>query len=293
MSTSFDEGTVASWRSFEQRLGRALDQMGTSWFEIGLPAGNDEDLGAAVLLESADDRVMALLCGAPVRAHAALAALGWQPPDPADDVPAMWRSCVPVGQEEVLVGMVSGTLRHVFGVVDPTALTDTMAGPSPGGGAPGPQDVATLVESPGCPEELQALVDRTLTAHLGHAVQHDADGDVPVTNGTVPVWVQVSTRAPRVRLFSHVVCDVRRTRQARIEMDVLNRRTADICFYLDEDTVVAEAYVQARPFAAQHLTDLLDHMLETLDDLAGDFAARVEGRTFFDGLVPPSTEESR
>jgi hypothetical protein len=299
MSTRFEDAVTASWAQFEGRLGAAIAGLEDDWIEIGVQGRGDPDEEPSVDIGASPTEIYAFLYDFPGRAAEALRALGWEPQVRTEDPIVDWEAKLPRSHQDVLVSMVTGALRSAYGVLDPSFLVSDLSGEEPQAEAeedPGSEPPVELVEppisTPASPEELQSLVDQTLSAHLELEVQHDADGDVPITNGIVPVWVQVSPSSPRVRVFSHVVVDVRRKRQALIEMDVLNRRSVGISFYLEEDRIVAESYVSATPFVAQHLVETVDDMLAKLDDLAGDLAERVTGQLFFHDVVPP-TGESR
>ena len=303
MSTRFEDAVTASWGAFEKRLGAALHRLGDGWIEIRVMVSDDSDEEPMVDIGGVPSEVRAFLYDAPAarfrrvdgpwlasrgtprRGHG----LGGEAPVVPDrgagehggrsspNGVRRARPCIP--------GRRHGSRRHDR--EDADAESDEEAAIE----APG-ELVEPPISTPTCVDELQSLVDQTLSAHLEVEVQHDDDGDVAITNGIVPVWVQVSPTAPQVRVFSIVASSVERTRQARIEMDVLNRRTTDISFYLEQDHVIAEAYVNAHPFVPQHLSQLVDHVLTTLDDLAPDLALRVGGRMFFEGVLPPAGEST-
>ena len=85
-----------------------------------------------------------------------------------------------------------------------------------------------------------------------------------------------------VRLFSFVVRSVRDVRQARIEIGILNRRQDFLKFVLEDGVIMASFDLPAAPFFGPQLTWTIDQVAEQLNDLAGDTAARVGGKLWFD-----------
>ena len=86
-----------------------------------------------------------------------------------------------------------------------------------------------------------------------------------------------------MRLFSYAACDVSSRRRARLEADILNRRTPLVKFHVSGRLLVATIDVPAMPLVAAHLSHMIDLMFHVLEDVAGDMVLRTGGRPFLDG----------
>ncbi len=140
-------------------------------------------------------------------------------------------------------------------------------------------------------EELAALVVRVMEGTYGDNVVRDGDGDFAIWTGTVPLWITPMGGRRALRFFSHVVVDVANRTQARIEVEILNRRTPWLKFHLAGDVLIASYELPASPFIGPTVMTTLDEVAEVLDDLAQDLADRVGGRLFFDAVPETSDDE--
>jgi hypothetical protein len=173
----------------------------------------------------------------------------------------------------------------VFGVVHPTFLVaptlemelDTDPNDEPRSSSCHEKPLASI---PDDKEELERLVDETLTPVLGHAPIRDEDGDIGVTTGSAMVFVRVLPDQPIVQLFSELAVAVTEPDRASFEVAVLNRDWRFAKFLLVGDTVQAHVYVPACPFAPDHLRQALAMMCQMADAVDDDLAFRVGGRTF-------------
>ena len=160
-----------------------------------------------------------------------------------------------------------------------------------GRGGGGPDE--PVVEFPESQDDLRAMVDRALAVMFEEPVRHDGDGDVPVIAGQSAIFVRVVADAPFVELYSELVVEVTDADRAILEIGILNRDHPFAKFRLRDDTVVMSHRICAFPFAASQLRGLLAKLMDEIDDLARDLAARVDGRRFFDlPAQPPAIDES-
>ena len=315
LSKPFDEMVQESWECFEEALVAHLRAEPTGCLRIERCDAAGDEVIEPLLITVDWDRALieaALVGQGAVHDLRTLAALGWLPPESPEDAP-FWQVALPSAEIEVFAAMTSGVLRHVFGVTDPAFLVDNMglsgAADLPGSAcvvdtaaAAGGDEVAdarrddgsqgasaedadqerpTIIGLPDDAEDLLRMVEQALGVY-GQDVKRDDDGDFPIRGGAVPIWVRVCEHSPVVRLFSYVVRSVRDTRQARVEVGILNRRTPLLKFTLEDGVIVATAELLAAPFVGPQLLNTLDVMCEQLSDLAADAALRVGGKLWFD-----------
>ena len=277
----------AAWGKFEEQIGRKLGQLGAGSFSIEVEAETEGEgstpyvqfLGSKDLVrgEVASNRFLDRACRLGKTQKLALVALGWNRPD--DEHPNWW---IDVTRDELplLSSMTVGALRVAIGVHHPEFLEwddqPTVAQVQP-----------VEIAYPESDGELSALVEATLARHIGHeTVFKDDEGDIPMRNGKVLLWVQVLPGSRTVRIFSHLVVNAN-VRQARIEVDILNRRTGFLKFVLADRAIVASVDLPAAPFVAAHLRGVLDLAAEVLNEVVDDLALRTNGRSVVDRASTP------
>ena len=284
MSKSFDESVSASWGRFEGRLRGELASIGERFFSVSVmgageataPYAQFAGAGGQVLAELSSNAFLDPGFALDASGEAALVALGWQRPQ--EDRPNWWYD-VPRELADQIPAMVTGAFRLVFDVVDPEFLDWSVADEPAAVVTTSPTPVIGV---PRDPEELVDLVEAALVAELGaDEVCRDEDGDFPVETAAGLLWVRVSGEAPVVRVFTTVVVGVKRTRQAEIEVGILNRRLPSLKFYVADGAVVAAADLPATPFVSSQLVHLIAEMNEVLVRVVPDLATRIGGRAFF------------
>jgi hypothetical protein len=184
-----------------------------------------------------------------------------------------------------LAVMAVTALRTVFGVIHPAFLS--------GVGVDGDHALASSIGVVGDAEprvgsadepiaayphdrqELQALVDASLTPVFGHAPEHDQDGDIPVVTDNGLVFVEVSESAPVVKLFASVATDVEDLDRAAAEVQILNRDLLQMKFVLVDDSVMAYLFLPACPFAPEQMRQMPKVMVEVTDKVSADLAERL------------------
>lgn len=299
MSRRFDEAVEASWTRFEHKLAKRIRKLHDGVIEVG-PAEPDEGRLPVTIERDGELFVAELVALSADDGFEEAAALGWLPPQEPEESPC-WGVTVPFDEVELLVGMVSGALRFVYGVADPAFLAREAPRarkpipPKPPRDADGDadDDPPLVMGFPRNPEELVELVEQTLATTCGPDVVRDDDGDFPIMAGAVPLWVQVQADAPLLRLFSFVVRSVRDVRQARIEIGILNLRTPLLKFTFEHGTITATYDLPAAPFFGTQLTLAIDRMSELLNEIAEDCATRVGGKLWLDGVEDATPSQGR
>ncbi|WP_460815434.1 T3SS (YopN, CesT) and YbjN peptide-binding chaperone 1 [Nocardioides korecus] len=303
MSETFEESVERAWGRFEADLGdrvraaadaqvadsRAAGARATDVQPVTVSAESAGECEPHLRLALWDDEI-ALEVGTDVFLaddddldevqRAGLLALGWSAPDGVDH-PTWWCD-VEIGELDAVLSLVTSTLRGVFDVVDP-AFLDVAPRPVPAAVAEEDHDDLVL-GFPTTTGELAALVTQVLEGAYGDGIARDADGDFPIWTGTVPVWITAMGPRRALRFFSHVVIEVGNPAQARIEVEILNRRTPLLKFHLAGDVLIASYELPASPFIGPTVMGTLDEIADILDDLAQDLADRVGGRLFFDAV---------
>lgn len=303
-----DRATEDAWRRFRGRLADRLAELGEGVLVVGagLPL-EDEDDGAAPYVQFAgfadggmlrgevsSNAYLAARHSLDERAEALLVDLGWSPPEESSE---NFFLDVPASHADRLAVMAVRALREVFGAAHPTFLDHDLGGPDDGSPEP-PVDASgtadPLAVAPQDVDHLRSLVDAALTPLFGDLPEHDEDDDIPVPYGSSLVYVRVVEEAPVIDIFGVVVDGVTDRARASYEVNILNRDHRFVKFFLVEDRVVAQTLVAAWPFAAEHLRMMLTGMSAKLDQIGGELAVRVGGRTALsddaeDGPAAPVT----
>lgn len=289
--SSFDDGVASSWREFEQGLGSRLRQLEAD-LTLTCPDGL-VGAGPRVVLSRLGDLVVAEVrgpgdgpaSGVPTEVERSLAALGWEAPDGLAH-PAWWCGG-PVDDLDPWCAVLTDTLRMALGVVHPDFLDEETA--------PGPDDAGWrgdgVAREAGSRDELLDLVAQALAPSYGPEVKRDEEGDFPVFTGVVPIWIRVLGDRPALRFFSHVVCEVTDPVRARLEVEVLDRRTPMLTFQLAGDIVLASYDLPADPFVAHQVLGVLESLSDSLNEVAVDLAERVGGTLFFDSLEESTDDD--
>ena len=302
MSETFDSSTATAWTQFQARLADHLLEMEEDDLLMLEAETTGHDGGAAPYVQFCAWGPGQLRCEAVSNGYLAaehrldqaeetlLLELGFEAPtyepDAEPDAQSDGGSAnfwVDTAQEEAdrLAVMAVRALRDVYGAAHPAFLSglpaevvaiDDAVTVEP---AVQPDDEAPAVYPLDGPDQLQSLVDRTLTPVIGHEPVHDDDGDIPFDCGDVVVFVRVLRDKPALRLFACVASGIEDRRRAAFEVQVLNRDTLFFTFLLLGDAIVMQADVLAWPFAPAHLRDLLDHMCRNVGQIHDDLTERL------------------
>jgi hypothetical protein len=226
-------------------------------------------------------------------AEAALVAAGWAVPDA--DVPYFWRH-VPSREADRLAVLGVQVLREVCEVAHPafvvaegweTGLDSLLDEPVDDDSDDGPDEPPFAF--PEGRAALRELVDAAIAPLVDGEVEHDEDGDVPITVGRSTVFVRVASDRPAVDLFAHIVLDIDDHARLGEELNILNRAESDWRFYEANGFVVVQQRVEAWPLIPAQLRAALTEMIDRIDGVARDLAQRVGGRRFHE---TPSRREA-
>ncbi len=299
---------VPDWDDFARRLAGEVATMGAGQrlllltvgapYFLGLTAAADGGLWA----EAVSNQQLHPRSWLPPRALERLDELGWTPPtltpdevdEPGHDPAASqyhrhaWPS--PVSPVEV-AELVVATLRDGFRVTAPAGLayaafTDDgrdRSCPALGIAAYQPDDDGAEVEvfAGLAPEELRRhVIDTVAAVTESGTAQVDADGDIPVRNGTAVTFVRVIEDPLRVRLFSPLLVDVPSTVASLEAVNDWNRRLP-FGFLLVADTqVLLVADLVGDPFVPSQLLEALMVITELADVLDEQLQEVLGGRLF-------------
>lgn len=299
-----DRAVKRAWAAFQTRLADHIAGMSDDDILIVELGGGDHSDGAApyvqfkawggdlVRCEVTSNAYLDPLFGLSTDAERVLTGLGWNAPtygrrEEADSGSDNFHLDLERSYADRLAAMTVRAFRDVWSVPHPAFLIADALGqaPPPDLGVTGQAEVEPpplpAISHPQDAEDLQRLVDETLTPVFGHPPQKDDDGDIPVRSGSALVFVRVRRDAPVVEVFAPLVRDISgRTRAAEVVAD-LNRRSVFIRFVLLDDAVLAVISLPAMPFVPAHLRDMLALMSETADDIDDQLAERLGGRLTF------------
>ncbi|MGC3956135.1 MAG: hypothetical protein QM804_18145 [Propionicimonas sp.] len=212
--------------------------------------------------------------------------LGWQPPsvDGPHPGPHHWVELAEEENEQAAARAVT-VLRDVFGVRHPAflaadQLAEVLAPPTPREAEQfHHEDLQAVV--PGSLAELEAMVRAELGQVLGYEPLTDSDGDFAIRVGSAMVFVRCTPDAREVLVFSPLVHELEGRGRAMEVLSDLNTQARYLRFLLIRDRVFASMSVLAHPFVPAHLHQALQTMTMVADELDGELAQRLRGRTSF------------
>jgi hypothetical protein len=213
-------------------------------------------------------------------AEAALAELGLAAPD--EEESPNHHLMAPAADAPRLAVIAVRVLRDVFGVPHPAFLEPNQTCEDPTVDTSWIDEDEPVATAPRDRDHLQEMVDRALAPVFGQLPDHDADGDIPVTAGSVLLFVRVLAEMPVVQLFSSVVEQIGDTDAAAFEVGVLNRDSLFIRWVLMGSRIMAYINLPSYPFVPEHLRSMVSHMSKTIDEVDDDLAVRVRGRRSFE-----------
>ncbi len=291
---------AVGWADFERRLAAALERMRDDTFLILSTPGDETSPGCYVQFaagawglraEAVSSRFLPADRPLTADQEAALAALGWLPPDDPDDPAPNWsRVWPPPAPFAEVAALAIRTLREVHGVARPEelryiyrsferVLEDPDLGIPAERPAPQPAPVAHAYRTA---EDLRPLVERALAGWLGlDELIRDADGDYPVRIGSALMFVQLLDGVPPVvRIFSPILRDIDASPTL---LEALNEINARIRFgrvlWTGRQVVVAMEITAADlteaqvVFACTQLGNLADHLDDGLHGRFGGATA--------------------
>lgn len=303
-----ESGPLRDWDVFETALARHLQGMQEGDFLIvELPFGGDDE-GAAPYAQfccGPDHALRSEMASnawlvAPFRLtreqNAAFRALGWKREVGEDRRRLNFVDERPTWESFPLARQVVAGLRDIYGIAHPELLTYRAWGPSGDTaelglvcthGIPAEQTPTKatrprrtpLARMPADHDELVRLVKEALAERIeGGEVEQDADGDFPLQQDGLSIWVRVRPEQPAVEIMTCVVHEVRSRRRTAIELGLLNRDYLWCKWTLRERTVWQQVLVPAAPFAPKQLLGMVDGFFEVLAATRDDLALRTLGK---------------
>ncbi|WP_344086000.1 T3SS (YopN, CesT) and YbjN peptide-binding chaperone 1 [Luedemannella helvata] len=221
-----------------------------------------------------------------------LVALGWSPPGVVngDDRFGLQQ---PVGDGTRLAGVITRTLRDVYGTphpaflvytVNPDELRETFpplaaARSQPPGGGPAYDDHIDL-SALSLPEQVSTVIGAMMNTPP-ESLPIDRDGDIGIRSGSAMVFVRVRDNPPLVDVFSPVLTDVTASEQLHVRLAELTHRMPIGRLYCIGDTVWASVPVFGRDFQATHLMLAVQVMTGLADELDDRLHGEFGGKRFF------------
>ncbi|HIT76194.1 MAG TPA: hypothetical protein IAA98_11455 [Candidatus Avipropionibacterium avicola] len=298
-----DRSTAQAWSGFESRLSEIISVIDdTADMTIGTATATDAEHGPYLLFSS--PRRDVVRCEAASNAVlddayqltgdqlAAMERAGWQPPHADGDHPTanLW-----VEQDQFesdqLAAMAVSALRDVYGVPHPVFLSpDQLAEilqPQPvvheEPVAIADDDVVAVMPTDAA--HLDQLVEAELTDMFGHQPLRDSEGDVAIRVGSTMVFLRTHPDGQEVMVFAIVVHDVEGRSRATEVLNDLNADARWVRFQLIRDRVFVTLSVHGRPFVPAHLHHAVRVMSDVADGIDDELAAKLRGRTTFEGPV--------
>lgn len=222
-----------------------------------------------------------------------LVALGWSPPGVVEETADRFGLRVQVDEAPGVAGVITRTLRDVYGAPHPAFLTYTVRGDDvfPALGSARPVAAGTVVAA-GAPSSAVAAIDipleeqvRTVVASLlktdPDSLNPDDDGEFSVRAGSAMVFVRINDNPRLVDVYSPILTEVEPDERLYERLSQLTQRMPIGRLYCADSTVWASVPVFGRDFQPTHLLlalQVMTRLADELDDrLQGDFG----GKRFF------------
>ncbi len=200
---------------------------------------------------------------------------------PSAEVPNYWIR-LPLTHVDQAASMAVEAMREGFRILHPSYLcsddVDWASEPFPPTPAEPDQDATATF--PDNREELDRLIEHTLSHLLDEVPDRDGDGDIPIRTGRTVLFVRTQEGSPMIRLFALMAKEVADRDAALREVDRLNRTVDGVKFILHDTNVIATAGLLAWPFAPTQFQTLLTHMCDAVAKHEADLVDHVGGRHF-------------
>ncbi|MFC7481833.1 hypothetical protein ACFQX7_19790 [Luedemannella flava] len=303
-----------AWLDFRRALASAL---------VNLPDGAELELtldpsasgvGEAlfgVTVRAVDGAVQAYAVGNPSlppehrlnrAAIGELIALGWSPPGVVNSDQRFGLQ-QPVGDGTRLAGVLTRTLRDVYGTPHPAFLVydvqpdgarealPTLAAARPiTAGSPGYTDHHIDLSSLTLPEQVATVMGAMMNTPP-ESLPLDRDGDIGIRSGSAMVFVRVRDDPPLVDVFSPVLTDVSANEHLHVRLAELTHRMPIGRLYCIGDTVWASVPVFGRDFQATHLMLAVQVMTGLADELDDRLHGEFGGKRFFTDTDTPTGDD--
>ncbi len=221
-----------------------------------------------------------------------MVALGWSPPGVISAGDGRFGLHLPGSQASRLAGIVSRTMRDVYGTPHPAFLVyatrSSDADPvelatlgaaravTPDGDSPQPGDLSPM----SLPDKVATVIAAMLKT-TPETLPVDKDGDIGIRSGSAMVFVRVRDNPPLVDVFSPVLTDVDASEQLYVRLSELTHRMPIGRLYYNGETVWASVPVFGRDFQATHLMLAVQVMTGLADELDDRLHGEFGGKRFF------------
>jgi len=295
-----------AWATLEAGLARALASLGgkewqylilsdqRTWWYVQFAAQAESALRA----EAVSNEFLAAGHLLSEGQMAALAALGWTPPEAQrakGDAPAELNYCAeferPVDFDRVATLAVR-TLREVLQVPSPDHLRYAAferAGRNivvPGLEVLEREGPDQKTASPSVDAIRSEVLGAIRKASGNPGLELDKDKDIEVRYGSAVLYVRVHEKPPYVSIFSPVLRGVPPSEDLVRRLDELNRQVRFARVFELEGAIYAACEVFAKPLVLEHVVHACRTMGEFVDDIDEGLQAQFGGRTAFGPALP-------
>ncbi len=283
-----DGSVEVAWRAFEHRLAADLMELADGHVQgVEVPTGRRGRSSLALRFRGRPKTVLATVIGSPPVRGA-----GSRPRrQPPEGIP--WSRVFRTGAEPEIATWAVGVLRDAYGVIHPAFLT--VIRPAPSGGpagafaktthATGAADAASSSGGfvvPTSPEQLDDLVERTLSVGLSVPLVRDHYGDIALCGDHGTAYVRVRRHQPVVEVFAVLDGDVDPA-TAIADVNARNLSSRLVTYCVNRGYVMAQVAVWCHPYVPATLLRAVSGIMTALADyaqrepLAGDISDVEDG----------------
>ncbi|NLU81339.1 hypothetical protein [Rhodococcus sp. HNM0569] len=126
-------------------------------------------------------------------------------------------------------------------------------------------------------DQLLSLAVRALTELFGEAPEVDEDGDIAVPVHGFGLFVTVAADEPRLHVWASLLSGVTDRAQAAVKLIEFAHEWPWLRFVVDGEHLVESRFLDADPFAPQHLLNAVEEFHTLTHELDDDFAERFGG----------------
>jgi hypothetical protein len=117
-------------------------------------------------------------------------------------------------------------------------------------------------------------------------LEPDDDGDIGVRYGSLMAYARVIDYPPMVHFFSPLVREVEESPELFEQLNVLNRGSREVRYFVNDSTVFAVADVAIDPFVEANVANAYRYFCQVADDVDDLLQAEFGGKTMFKQWVP-------
>jgi len=268
-----DRSITLAWLAFEHRLAADLIELSHGHvLRVEVPTGRGGRSPIALSFRGRPRTILASAAGSPPVRGAG------SPPRrrPSDGVPMS--KVFRVGAEPDVATWAVSALRDAYDVIHPTFLTATRRDASgeparPGAGATSATSSRHTASAggglvlPTSPEQLDDLVERTLSVGLSSPLVRDRDGDIPLSGDHGTAYVRVRRHQPAVEVFAILDHDTDHA-LAIADANARNASSTLVTYFVAHGCVIAQVSVWCHPYVSATLLRAVSGVMTALADSA-------------------------